>query len=170
MAEVSYAYALEVWKSEEENARRLGSKKALVAGFPGAILALVGLTGDQGQHVVAAMRSASVMAWLSAIFFAFALYSLVRSVARALGVRSSGVPIEPPASFDLHPEDDDCLARLVARDEEDVRLEASVRLFAAAGRLRDSNQDLSEALQRALEWLLAGILFLVAAFVSYIFL
>ena len=132
MAEISYAYALEVWKSEEENARRLGSKKALVAGFPGAILAFVGLTGDQGQTVVAAMRHASVVAWLSAFFFALALFSLVRSVARALGVRSAGVPVEPTASVDLHPGDDESLARLVALNQESVRLEAAVRLFAAA--------------------------------------
>ena len=169
MAEVSYAYALEVWKSEEENARRLGSKKALVAGFPGAILALVGLTGDQGQTVVAAMGGASTVAWLSAFFFALALFSLVRSLARALGVRPAGAPLEPPASVALHPEDDESLAGLVASDQDDVRLEAAVRLFAAAGHLRASNQDLSEALTRALEWLFAGILFLVAAFVSYIF-
>ncbi len=169
MAEVSYAYALEVWKCEEENARRLASKKALVAGLPGGILAIVGLTGDQGRAVVAAMAGTSLPAWLSALFFALGLFSLVRSVFRALGVRPAGTPAEPAATIGLHPVDDEDLAHLVAADQDEVRLEAAVRLFAAAGRLREVNQALSEALQRALEWLLAGILFLVAAFVFYVF-
>lgn len=164
-------HAIRCWHAEEENARRIAGRKALLVGVPAGLLAFAGAqAGRIGALLGQALDPAyehRPLAWFALATLAAGLVCFLASVALAIGVRRSAIARTRPASRHLHPTSAHALRDFAEADSRGARELAFTRTIAAARGLLESNCDVEQRLFMAGGWLVSGVLFCFLALVAY---
>jgi hypothetical protein len=171
MEQEALEHAIRCWQAEEENARRIAGRKALLVGVPAGLLAFAGARADRIGELLGwaldAHHGQRALAWFALLLLAAGLSCFLASAALAIGVRRSALARTRPASRHLHPISAQALRDFAEADAQGARELAFTRTIAAARGLLESNCDVEQRLFMAGGWLVSGVLFCFLALVAY---
>jgi len=159
-----------VWATEEENARRLATRKALIIGVPLTFAAFSRSLAGAADAVVRGCWEGAWPARLSLLFAAVSIIYLFRVLKEAFPIRPRQA--YRPASFALSPirseesaETD--LKDFMQLDEPAARAVSAARILQGANGLYAANNRLGGRLQTALDHVLTALLACLISGVCY---
>lgn len=170
-----WEHARLVWHAEEENARRLATRKALVIGVPLAVVALSSSLAGPAGVVLEGLRTGNGLSIASAVFAGLSMLSLVVVLVVAFPIRRAGwksnrsssgnmIPIRSATDPGRTVRD---LEEFLELDTADARKDAVVRVLRAADDLNRANERLNLRLQTALEYVFWALLTFLLAGMAY---
>lgn len=174
--QAQWEHAKTVWAAEEENARRLATRKALIVGIPLAFAALAGNAGGPARRVMHGLIAREVSAWICLLLAVIAAWHVVHILVWALPIRQSAPLQRGCISEGLNPiptgADRDQVRRSVAEflelDPRQAMVHSTTRVLETAHELNRANEQQHVRLQRALECVSNALLTCAIAVVPYL--
>lgn len=166
---VQLEHARFCWAAEEENARRLATRKALIGGVPAGVVAVFGVSVGRSGSLRSEFEALTMLSIFGALSLALAIFCLARSFALAMNVKVSGASSPSLASVGLHMPEALTFQIFADADEELARAEAWIAVTTAVSALHDKNSLERKRLRLALEWLVPGLLFAGLTMLCYHF-